>query len=89
VAFEDTWEWGPEAQRTFAEMVDRGGYLAKALTSLRQFLSESDMMAYLSMMAPRLVEMKRVLRDGGSIYLHLRSYCKSLLKNVDGCSVRI
>lgn len=88
VAFEDTWEWGPEAQRTFAEMVDQGGYLAKALTSLRQFLSESDMMAYLSMMAPRLVEMRRVLRDGGSIYLHCdptaSHYLKMLMDAVFG-----
>jgi hypothetical protein len=40
------------------------------MQSLRAFLGESDMLAYLSIMAPRLVELRRVLKPIGSLYLH-------------------
>jgi len=70
-AFEDTWQWdlgAEEAYRTTVETApDR---VADAMTSFRNFLGESDMMAYLAMMAPRLLELRRVLKDTGSIYLH-------------------
>ena len=40
------------------------------MQAFRDFLHDSDMLAYLSMMAPRLVELQRVLKPTGSIYLH-------------------
>ena len=40
------------------------------MQAFRTFLGDSDMLAYLSMMAPRLVELQRVLKPTGSIYLH-------------------
>jgi adenine specific DNA methylase Mod len=40
------------------------------MQAFRRFLGENDMLAYLSMMAPRLVELRRVLKSRGSIYLH-------------------
>jgi DNA modification methylase len=69
-AFEDTWEWNIEAERHYRELLERGGRVADAMRSFRTFLGNSDMMAYLAMMAPRLVELKRVLKETGSIYLH-------------------
>ena len=69
-AFEDTWEWNIDAERAYEQIVQQGGRVADALRSFRTFLHGSDMMAYLAMMAPRLVELHRVLKETGSIYLH-------------------
>lgn len=72
-AFEDTWHWGEESEATYHELVnnpDTPDDLIKLIQALRDFLDESDMMAYLTMMSPRLVELHRVLKPTGSIYLH-------------------
>ncbi len=70
-AFEDTWKWGPEAEEAFDEAVLAGPPdLAELLKALRQVLRPSNMLAYLSMMAVRLVEMHRVLKPTGSLFLH-------------------
>ncbi|MGD0903768.1 MAG: DNA methyltransferase [Terracidiphilus sp.] len=79
-AFEDTWEWNIEAQRTLEEIIEEGGRVADALRSFRTFLGGSDMMAYLAMMAPRLVELRRVLKETGSIYLHCDPTASHYLK---------
>jgi len=70
-AFEDTWQWGKEAAAAYDDVV-RGDRprLAELLRSLRAFLGQNDMMAYLSMMAARLTELHRVLKPTGSLYLH-------------------
>jgi DNA modification methylase len=87
-AFEDTWEWNTEAERSYEELVEKGGRAADAMRAFRTFLSTSDMMAYLSMMAPRLVELRRVLKPHGSIYLHCDPtaghYLKMLMDAVFG-----
>ncbi|KKL10060.1 hypothetical protein LCGC14_2559610, partial [marine sediment metagenome] len=44
--------------------------VSQAMQAFRTFLGESDMMAYLAMMASRLLELRRVLKPIGSIYLH-------------------
>jgi DNA modification methylase len=69
-AFKDTWEWNIEAERSYEEVVERGGTVADALRAFRTLLGHSDIMAYLVMMAPRLIELRRVLKENGSIYLH-------------------
>jgi len=69
-AFEDTWEWNTIAAAAYQEIVEVGGRVSQAMQAFRTFLGESDMMAYLAMMAPRLVELRRVLKPTGSIYLH-------------------
>jgi DNA modification methylase len=79
-AFEDTWEWNIEAERTLREIIEKGGRVADALRSFRTFLGGSDMMAYLAMMAPRLVELRRVLKETGSIYLHCDPTASHYLK---------
>ena len=68
-AFEDTWEWNLDAERAYQEIVERGGTVSQAMQAFRTFLGHSDMMAYLAMMAPRLMELKRKLKVTGSIYL--------------------
>ncbi len=72
-AFEDTWQWGYESQQAYDEIVLHGKgpkKLADLMQALRAFLGTNDMMAYLVMMAIRLGEMHRVLKQTGSIYLH-------------------
>jgi len=88
-AFEDTWHWDEGAERTYRETIAHGpDSVARVLTGLRSFLSTSDMMAYLAMMAPRLVELHRVLKPNGSLYLHCdptaSHYLKVLLDAVFG-----
>jgi site-specific DNA-methyltransferase (adenine-specific) len=70
-AFEDTWHWGIESEEAYREIVKQGPKkLADLIQALRSFLGRNDMMAYLVMIAIRLVEMHRVLKSTGSIYLH-------------------
>ena len=69
-AFEDTWHWDQSAAQAFQEVVEAGGDVSRAMQAFRSLLTESDMLAYLAMMAPRLVEMRRVLKPTGSIYLN-------------------
>jgi site-specific DNA-methyltransferase (adenine-specific) len=88
-AFEDTWHWGLESERAFREVMDHGPRkLADLLQALRAFLGANDMMAYLTMMAVRLVELHRVLKPTGSIYLHCdptaSHYIKMLLDAIFG-----
>jgi site-specific DNA-methyltransferase (adenine-specific) len=79
-AFEDTWEWNIEAERSYEQIVERGGRVADAMRAFRTYLGGSDMMAYLSMMAPRLIELRRVLKETGSIYLHCDPTASHYLK---------
>ena len=79
-AFRDTWRWDATARHAFDEMIETGGRPAEALAALRGLVGESDMLAYLSMMAPRLVELRRVLRKSGSLYLHCNSFADSYLR---------
>ncbi|MDR3738828.1 MAG: DNA methyltransferase [Terracidiphilus sp.] len=79
-AFEDTWEWNVDAERAYETLVEQGGRVADALRAFRTFLGGSDMMAYLAMMAPRLVELRRVLKETGSIYLHCDPTASHYLK---------
>ena len=79
-AFEDTWRWDQAAAKSYQEVVEGGGKVAQAMLAFRTYLSENDMMAYLSMMAPRLLELHRVLKETGSIYLHCDPTASHYLK---------
>lgn len=79
-AFEDTWAWNTDAERAYEEVVERADRVSDAMRAFRTFLLNSDMMAYLAMMAPRLIELKRVLKVTGSIYLHCDPTASHYLK---------
>jgi DNA modification methylase len=79
-AFEDTWRWDQQAEHEFQETVGQCGKVADALIAFRTLLGESNMMAYLAMMAPRLLELRRVLKPAGSIYLHCDPTASHYLK---------
>lgn len=87
-AFEDTWEWDERAALSYRDTVQGGGQLAETLLAFRRLVGESAMLAYLSMMAPRLAELRRVLKPAGTLYLHCdptaSHYLKLLLDAVFG-----
>jgi DNA modification methylase len=91
-AFEDTWHWGLESERALQEIAAS----AIAPAEVKELMSvlpnmvgkRTDMMAYLTMMGIRLIELKRVLKDTGSIYLHCdptaSHYLKILMDTIFG-----
>ncbi len=81
-AFEDTWRWDQSAAKVYQETVESGGKVAQALLAFRTFLGDSNMLAYLVMMAARLVELHRVLKPTGSLYLHCDPTASHYLKIV-------
>lgn len=88
-AFEDTWHWNDKAEAAFHDVMTCGNTdVAELLRAMRGFLKENDMMAYLAMMAARLIELHRVLKPTGSLYLHCdptaSHYLKLLLDGVFG-----
>jgi site-specific DNA-methyltransferase (adenine-specific) len=88
-AFEDTWHWTDSAARAYEDVIrSRHTEAATMLKAMRSFLGENDMMAYLAMMAVRLIELHRVLKDTGSLYLHCdptaSHYLKILLDAIFG-----
>jgi len=91
-AFEDTWHWTEEAETAFGEIIESGNSnnsnIAEMIRAMRRFLGENDMMAYMAMMAVRLIELRRTLKPTGSIYLHCDDtashYIKILMDAVFG-----
>ncbi|MGI8965729.1 MAG: DNA methyltransferase, partial [Limisphaerales bacterium] len=86
-AFEDSWHWatekGSQAEREFDEILHGPNtVLAEMMKALRSFLGQNDMMAYLTMMANRLVELHHVLKPTGSLYLHCDPTASHYLKIV-------
>jgi hypothetical protein len=66
-AFEDTWRWDESAARAYEEVVEGGGTVSSAMQAFRTLLGDTDMFAYLAMMTPRLVELRRVLKPTVSL----------------------
>lgn len=80
-AFEDTWRWGDAASEAYHDTRENAPqHVARTLEAMRKVLNESDMFAYLCMMAPRLVELHKALKSTGSIYLHCDSTASHYLK---------
>ena len=89
VHFRDRWPWDKTGEAAFADLVERGPKKPAAfLQNLRELLGAGDTLAYLTMMAPRLVELYRVLKPTGSLYLHcdpgMSHYLKVLLDLIFG-----
>jgi site-specific DNA-methyltransferase (adenine-specific) len=80
-AFTDTWSWA-DAADTYHQFIDDCPNVAvvELMEALHSFLKHSPMMAYLAMMAPRLVELHRILKETGSLYLHCDPTASHFLK---------
>src|SRR3990172_5925865 len=90
-AFEDTWHWGKVAQDTFEDIALHGGDdTARLLKAMVDALGHNDVTAYLTMMAVRLVELRRVLKPTGTLWLHCDPtaghYLKVLLDSIFGAT---
>lgn len=87
-AFLDLWSWSEEAEVAFHDVMRSGSPCSSLMSALRQFLGESDMMAYLVMMTSRLLELRRVLRKNGTLFLHCdpaaSHYLKIILDSIFG-----
>ena len=82
-AFDDTWHWTEQTEQTYSEIIDTAPpKIIECISSFRSFLGETDMMAYLTMMTIRLIELHRVLKPTGSFYLHCDSTASHYLKIV-------
>ncbi|HVB22939.1 MAG TPA: DNA methyltransferase [Ktedonobacteraceae bacterium] len=80
-AFEDTWHWNQSAEDTFQELITQApANVSSMVDSLHGFIGNNQMMAYLVMMTARLVELHRVLKPTGSLYLHCDSTASHYLK---------
>ena len=89
LAFEDTWHWGPSAEATYAYLTETARHqgrvpdtVSTVIAALRTGIGENQMMAYLVEMAVRLVELRRVLKSTGSLYLHCDPTASHYLKVV-------
>lgn len=90
-AFDDTWRWTPTTEQQYERYVLAGELptkVADALSAFRLLIGENDALAYIVNMAPRLVELRRVLKATGSLYLHcdptMSHYLKILLDAIFG-----
>jgi site-specific DNA-methyltransferase (adenine-specific) len=81
-AFRDTWSWTSETELAFDELVRGGSKAVPVIGALRQYLKESDLMAYLVMMTSRLIHLHRALKPTGTLYLHCDPTASHYLKLV-------
>jgi site-specific DNA-methyltransferase (adenine-specific) len=79
-AFEDTWSWNQDAEAMYRKLTEQTGKVNEVMQAFMTFLGRNDMMAYLTMMSPRLVELRRVLKPTGSLYLHCDPTASHYLK---------
>lgn len=82
-AFEDTWHWNDVAVQTYrALLTETMPHVSAMIKAVHDFIGPNQMMAYLVMMAARLVELHRVLKPAGSLYLHCDPTASHYLKVV-------
>ena len=82
-AFEDTWHWGETAESTYRDLLlNAPAKTATAVEALLNLIDRNQMMAYLVMMTARLIELHRVLKSTGSLYLHCDPTASHYLKIV-------
>jgi len=82
-AFDDTWNWGQTAEATLREIETTSDpHVAEMMQAIVGFVGRNDVSAYLVMMTIRLIELHRVLKPTGSIYLHCDPTASHYLKVV-------
>lgn len=81
-AFDDTWTWSYETESLYIDLLNGNAALAvkDALEAMRRLLGDNDVLAYLVMMTARLLELHRVLKQTGSLYLHCDPTASHYLK---------
>lgn len=81
-AFDDTWTWSQDAEQEYRELLNGGApaKVADAIEVMRRLLGDNDLLAYLVMMTPRIIELHRILKPTGSLYLHCDPTASHYLK---------
>lgn len=70
-AFEDSWHWTRESKKTFDYLVTKTNEnISNLILALEKTVGHNDVLAYLTMMTVRLIELHRVLKKTGTLYLH-------------------
>ncbi len=86
-SFQDRWSWKDDVQTEWVDAIEDGWPETHALIEAVRLTDES-MAAYLCFMGVRLMEMRRVLKDTGSIYLHCdptaNAYLRLLMDTIFG-----
>ena len=82
LGFDDTWRWDARAEAMFADVTGprSPAKLSTLFVALHRVIGEGDLLAYLAMMATRLVELHRALRPTGALYLHCDPTASHYLK---------
>jgi site-specific DNA-methyltransferase (adenine-specific) len=82
-AFDDTWAWGPSAEQALLDIITANpGIVDDLLDALKKVIGPTPMLAYLVMMAARLVELRRILKPTGSLYIHCDPTASHYLKMI-------
>src|SRR4030042_10842 len=82
-AFEDSWHWSHESKENFDYLVTKTNEnISNLMLALEKVIGHNDMLAYLAMMTVRLIELHRVLKKTGSLYLHCDPIASHYLKIV-------
>ena len=86
-AFENSWHWTRDSQSVFEELVGTrksktiiNQQISDLMLAMEKLVGHNDMLAYLTMMTVRLIELRRVLKPSGSIYLHCDPTASHYLK---------
>lgn len=80
-AFDDTWTWSSDDEVAYAELqANAAPKVADVIAAIHRLLGPTDMLSYLVMMTVRLVELRRVLKSTGSIYIHCDPIASHYLK---------
>ena len=86
-AFTDTWYWHAGHQEVYDRLLDHGGFVRRVSEAMLMMLGRCGMLAYILFMTERLIELHRVLKQTGTLYLHCDSlwldsmFCLSILSS--------
>lgn len=85
-AFVDSWRWSHSTDIALRKVMTSGSPAAGIISALHNHMQQSDLEAYLVMMAARLIEMRRILKPNGSLFLHCDAsaghYIKIILDSI-------
>lgn len=80
-AFEDSWHWNADSKSAFDYLVTKTNEnISNLMLAWEKIIGHNDMLAYLTMMTVRLIELHRVLKNTGSLYLHCDPTASHYLK---------
>ncbi|CAK0765475.1 Methyltransferase [Azospirillaceae bacterium] len=88
--FSDHWRWDVKTEEKFLEIASSASTLkvGRTLSLLRELIGNDHHLSYLLYLALRLMEFHRVLKMGGSLYLHCdpntSHYLKIILDSIFG-----